>query len=222
MRDCSQHLEIVKLALCVDASGVSHHNGVLRSERRDEMHDQNIPAYARLAEHIVALKLLPRIGWLQRGVANAESVADHSFGLAALALVFTAADDSVDRERVLAMALIHDVAEALLGDLPFSARRLIGDAVKRDAERRALVELCAPLPGGERLIWLWEEYAAGATREARLVKALDRIETLVQALAYERAGNRLLNEFWIDATAGLDEFPDLKGFAAWLVEQRNG
>lgn len=185
------------------------------------MHDQNIPAYARLAEHIVALKLLPRIGWLQRGVAHAESVADHSFGLAALALVFTAADDAVDRERVLAMALLHDVAEALLGDLPFSARRLIGDAVKRDAERRALVELCAPLPGGERLIRLWEEYAAGATREARLVKALDRIETLVQALAYERAGNRLLNEFWIDATAGLEEFPDLKGFVAWLVEQRN-
>ena len=99
------------------------------------MTDQNIPAYARLADQIVALKLLPRVGWLQRGIANAESVAEHSFGLAALALIFTAADDSVDRERVLAMALVHDVAEALIGDLPFSARRLIGEAVKRDAER---------------------------------------------------------------------------------------
>ncbi len=186
------------------------------------MTDRNIPAYARLADQIVALKLLPRVGWLQRGIANAESVAEHSFGLAALALIFTAADDSVDRERVLAMALMHDVAEALIGDLPFSARRLIGEAVKRDAERRALIELCAPLPGGERLIRLWEEYAAGATREARLVKALDRVETLVQALAYERAGNRLLDEFWIDATAGLEEFPVLMAFVDRLAAQRNG
>ena len=186
------------------------------------MTDRNILAYARLAEQIVALKLLPRVGWLQRGIANAESVAEHSFGLAALALIFTAADDAVDRERVLAMALMHDVAEALIGDLPFSARRLIGEAVKRDAERRALIELCTPIPGGDHLIRLWEEYAAGATREARLVKALDRVETLVQALAYEHAGNRLLDEFWVDATEGLDEFPDLAAFVTWLAAQRNG
>ncbi|MGQ9548946.1 MAG: HD domain-containing protein [Roseiflexus sp.] len=186
------------------------------------MTDQNILAYVRLAEHIVALKLLPRVGWLQRGIASPESVAEHSFGMAVLALMFSAADDSVDRERVLAMALVHDIAEALLGDLPFSARRLIGDVVKRDAERRAMIELCATLPGGERLIHLWDEYAAGVTREARLVKALDRVEMLVQALAYERAGNRLLDEFWIDATAGLEEFPDLMAFVARLAAQRNG
>ncbi|MCS6940387.1 MAG: HD domain-containing protein, partial [Roseiflexus sp.] len=130
------------------------------------MNDQTAACYAQLAERIISLKLLPRTGWLQRGVTAAESVADHSFGIAALALVFTAADDSFDRERVLALALVHDFAEALLGDLPLSARRLIGEAAKRDAERRAMAELCAALPGGDRLMLLWEEYAAGETREA--------------------------------------------------------
>ena len=185
------------------------------------MNDPTVAIYARLAERIVSLKLLPRTGWLQRGVTAAESVAEHSFGIAALALVLTAADDSFDRERVLAMALVHDFAEALLGDLPLSARRLIGEAVKRDAERRAMTDLCALLPGGDRLMLLWEEYAAGATREARLVKALDRVETLVQALAYERAGNRSLDEFWVDAAEGLDEFPDLAAFVTWLAAQRD-
>ncbi|MCS6839426.1 MAG: HD domain-containing protein [Roseiflexus sp.] len=184
------------------------------------MNDQTAAVYAQLAERIISLKLLPRTGWLQRGVTAAESVAEHSFGAAALALVFTAADDSFDRERVLAMALVHDFAEALLGDLPLSARRLIGETVKRDAERRAIAELCAALPGGDRLMRLWEEYVTGASREARFVKALDRVETLVQALAYERAGNRSLDEFWVDASEELAEFPDLAAFVTWLAAQR--
>ncbi len=184
------------------------------------MDDQTAATYARLAECIVSLKMLPRTGWLQRGIPAAESVAEHSFGIAALALVFTAADGSFDRERLLAMSIVHDLAEALLGDLPLSARRLIGESVKHDAERRAMAELCAALPGGDHLIRLWEEYAAGTTREARFVKALDRVETLVQALAYERAGNRSLDEFWTDATEGLVEFPHLAMFVTWLAAQR--
>lgn len=184
------------------------------------MDDQTAATYARLAERIVSLKMLPRTGWLQRGIPAAESVAEHSFGIAALALVLTAADASFNRERVLAMAVVHDLAEALLGDLPLSARRLIGESAKRDAERRAMAELCAALPGGDHLILLWEEYAAGATREARFVKALDRVETLVQALAYERAGNRSLDEFWMNASEGLTEFPHLAAFVAWLAAQR--
>ncbi|GIW03089.1 HD domain-containing protein [Roseiflexus sp.] len=184
------------------------------------MDAQTAATYARLAERIISLKMLPRAGWLQRGISAAESVAEHSFGIAALALVFTAADDTFDRERLLALALVHDLAEALLGDLPLSARRLIGESVKRDAERRAMVELCDALPGGDHLVLLWDEYAAGTTREARFVKALDRVEMLAQALAYERAGNRSLDEFWVDATGGLAEFPHLAAFVTWLAAQR--
>lgn len=185
------------------------------------MDDQTAATYARLAERIVSLKMLPRTGWLQRGISAAESVAEHSFGVATLALVFTAADDTFDRERLLALALVHDLAEALLGDLPFSARRLVGESVKRDAERRAIAELCDALPGGDHLELLWEEYAAGTTREARFVKALDRVETLVQALVYERAGNHSLGEFWLDTDWGLEEFPHLVAFVTWLAAQRS-
>lgn len=184
----------------------------------DEQHSGEIVSlYARLA----ALKLLPRTGWLQRGVAQPESVAEHTFGVAALALLVAGAEPGLDQGRLLAIALVHDMAEALLGDLPASARRLLGADAKHAAERQAAAELFGALPQAGHYLALWDEYARGASREARLVKGLDRIEMLAQALAYERAGSRALAEFWEGAGAGWDdEFPTLRQLAANLIEQR--
>ena len=68
---------------------------------------------------------------------------------------------------------------------------------------------------------LWDEYARGCSREARLVKGIDRIEMLAQALAYERAGSRALGEFWEDIEDGWgDEFPILRELAAEILERR--
>ena len=173
--------------------------------------------YTRLA----TLKLLPRAGWLQRGVAQPESVAEHTFGVAALALLVGDMLPDLDRGRLLALALVHDMAEALLGDLPASARRLLGADVKHAAERRAANELFGALSQGAHYLALWEEYASAATPEARLIKGLDRIEMLAQALAYERAGSRALAEFWEGAERGWgDEFPILAQLAAMLLERR--
>ena len=202
------------------------------------MHEQTAQALLALYSQVAALKLLPRVGWLQRGVVVAESVAEHTFGVAMLALLIgdhigaVAADPGVaggagqpgaqiERGKLLAIALLHDLAEALLGDLPASARRLIGADAKRIAERRAIEELLAGLPGGAGYLALWDEYAAGESAEARLVKQLDRVEMLAQALAYERAGSRNLAEFWAGADQGWsDEFPLVRALGAELVAQR--
>ena len=70
---------------------------------------------AELARLAGALKRVRRRGWVLRGVTEPESVADHSFRTALLALVL-ARDDSFDRGRCVAMALVHDLAEAVVGD----------------------------------------------------------------------------------------------------------
>jgi putative hydrolases of HD superfamily len=201
------------------------------------MHEPTAQALLTLYSQVAALKLLPRVGWLQRGVAGAESVADHTFGVAVLALLIGehaggrppnpgaasgegAGKPQIERGKLLAIALLHDLAEALVGDLPSSARRLIGAEAKRAAERRAIEELFAGLPDRAEYLTLWEEYAAGASAEARLVKELDRLEMLAQALAYERAGSRALAEFWAGAERGWsDEFPLVAALAAELVDQ---
>jgi putative hydrolases of HD superfamily len=185
------------------------------------MHDPTSHNLLALYTQIATLKLLPRIGWLQRGIPNAESVAEHTFGVATLALLLGDTIGDLDRGKLLAIAMLHDLAEALLSDLPASAKRFIGAAHKHNAERSALEEMIERMPNRAEYLALWDEYARGCSREARLVKGIDRIEMLTQALAYERAGSRALGEFWEDIEDGWsDEFPILRELAAEIMEMR--
>jgi putative hydrolase of HD superfamily len=150
-----------------------------------------------------SLKRMPRTGWLMRGVPHVESVADHSFGVAFVALVLAdvlAANGDVGGEldvaKILTMALLHDLAEVRLTDLPVRAARLVSDAVKSQAEALAMADLLAPLPSAQRLKALWQEFEDRASPEGRLVHDADKLEMMVQCLRYEQAGSRGLDEFW--------------------------
>ncbi len=149
------------------------------------------------------LKRLPRSGWLLRGVPQAESVAEHSFGVAftalALADVLQASgglEGELDLEKVLAIALLHDLAEVRLTDLPLKAARLLPAQVKSEAEASAMADLLAPLPTGGRLAALWQTFEDSTSPEGRLVRDADKLEMMVQCLRYEQAGSRGLDEFW--------------------------
>ena len=146
------------------------------------------------------LKCLPRAGWVMRGVPSVESIADHIFGTAivALALAHVLNDDGhdLDVEQVLLMALLHDLAEVRLTDLPASAASLIPAEVKSKAEAGAMAALLAPLPGAGRLLDLWQSFEDRASPEGRLVRDADKLEMMIQCLRYELAGSRGLDEFW--------------------------
>lgn len=108
-----------------------------------------------------------------------ESTAEHSWRLCLMALVL--GDElGVDAGRLLRICLVHDLAEALTGDLPATVARIDGEKTAR--ERAALAELTATLPERARatILALWEEYEAGATPEARMAKGLDKLETILQ------------------------------------------
>ena len=111
-----------------------------------------------------------------------ESTAEHSWRLGLMALVLGESLAGIDTARLLRICLVHDLAEALTGDLPASAAGDAQRAGKPARERAALAELTAPLPEAPRaaIRALWEEYEAGATREAKLAKGLDKLETLLQ------------------------------------------
>jgi putative hydrolase of HD superfamily len=157
-------------------------------------------------EHVNALKRLPRTGWLLNGVAPCESVADHSLGVALLALALAETVNAgwaaeglerpLDVGRVVTIAVVHDLAESLLTDLPKRSTQLLGKAAKHAAEAEALAAILAPVPNGQAYARLWEEYNGAVSPEARLVRDADKLEMMHQALVYERAGNRTLQEFW--------------------------
>ncbi len=185
------------------------------------MHQHTAPELVALYSRVATLKLLPRTGWLQRGVAFPESIAEHTFGVATLALLVGDSIPGLDRGRLLAIVLLHDLAEVALGDLPATARRLLGAHVKHAAERTAIEELFAQIPNRDEYLALWDEYTTGSSAEGRLVKELDRIDMLAQALLYERAGNRNLDEFWLNAgQEWSDEFPIIRALAIQLARQR--
>jgi putative hydrolase of HD superfamily len=113
-------------------------------------------------------------------------VAEHSWRLALMAMLLRDEFPELDAGKVLRMCLIHDLGEAIGGDIPApeQARRREGGASagKAEQERRDLVTLLEPLPTARQLEFttLWDEYEAAATPEARLVKALDKLETILQ------------------------------------------
>ena len=157
-------------------------------------------------EHVNALKRLPRTGWLLNGVLPCESVADHSLGVALLALALAETVNaeweaeglqrSLDVGRVITIAIVHDLAESLLTDLPKRSTQLLGKEAKHAAEAEAMQSILLPLHNGDVYVRLWEEYNSAASPEARLVRDADKLEMMHQALMYERAGNRSLQEFW--------------------------
>lgn len=153
------------------------------------------------------LKRLDRTGWVLRGLApGAESVAAHSFGVGVVAMLL--ADEvksrgvEVDVERVLRLALLHDLAEARTGDMPRTMASYYGAQARRRAEGAAFVDLLGGLSVELREVYegLHADYEERGSLEARLVKAADVVDLLAQALAFERAGARELGEFWEGAT----------------------
>jgi putative hydrolase of HD superfamily len=150
------------------------------------------------------LKRMPRTGWATRGVSVVESVAEHSYGVAWIVLILVDAlndagtEPPLDRERVLIQAVLHDLGEVRLTDLPASATRLLDGEIKSRAEQQALQDLLAALPTALRDEYLarWQEFEDRTTPEGRLVRDADKLEMMVQCLHYEMAGHRGLDDFW--------------------------
>lgn len=134
---------------------------------------EGVLAFLREAER---LKTVRRSGWTSAG--DAESVAEHTWRLCLMALVLYGQDASVDLGRLLRICLVHDLGEAIGGDIPAPEQR----GSKSAEERGDLLKLLAPLPASirEDIVSLWDDYESGGSREARLAKGLDKLETILQ------------------------------------------
>ncbi len=144
------------------------------------------------------LKRTVRTGWLQRGIADAENVAAHSYGTAFIALVMVEViPEQLNLQSVLAMTLLHDLPEGLTTDIPTPTWKLFPHGTKTDVERSAMQVMLGDLPINQQLLAYWEELHENETAEARLVHDCDKLDMYLQAFMYEQqTGNRQLAEFW--------------------------
>lgn len=175
------------------------------------------------------LKRIRRKGWLIRGVADPETIAEHTFRV--LLVTWILSDDKkLDLKKALKMALIHDLCEVYAGDTtPYDhislseiTRREIIEKLpprkreekekvareRRAREQKALAEIVNNLPKKlkEEIMSLWLEYEEGSSVEGRFVRQVDRIENLIQALEYKDVDGELaINSFWLTVKELVDD-----------------
>jgi len=107
-----------------------------------------------------------------------ESVAEHSWRLSLMAFLLADAFPDMDMDRVARMCLIHDLGECFTGDIPSFAKT----EEDREKEDTLLARWVRALPAGVsgRMAALYREMDAQQTPEARLYKALDKLEAVIQ------------------------------------------
>lgn len=182
--------------------------------------NKKISQTLELFSTISKLKDIKRAGWALHGIQNGESVADHSFQVAIMAMSL-AHKVGVDQDRSVLMALLHDIGESVIGDVitERGGSKLRNHVQKHQDERNA-VRLILNKAEMDEYLGIFDEYVAGETPEAQFVRQLDKLEMAIQARKYELSSGIDLGEFYVNARKYisnqvlldiLDEVDDVKG-----------
>ena len=218
----------------------------------------------KFASLIGRLKTTPRTGWVRRGVPKWESVADHSWRVAALSLLLLS-DDShqqteatvssnhqtpptsppLDIAKCMQLAIVHDMAECLVGDI--APDDGVSSHDKHQRETTAMHQLANTLGkattttsttttranttasnvsqsspyASQYLQSLFDEYETRATREAKVVKDLDRLDMILQAMEYETVFGLDLGDFFTSTPPSKFQNAHLQSIAQQIHDTRN-
>jgi putative hydrolase of HD superfamily len=119
-----------------------------------------------------SLKTTPRTGWVNNGVAHPESIADHMYRMSLMAMVAAKEMPHLDPNKCVKLALIHDLAEAIVGDITPHDTVTKEEKAKLEADAMAKIRsMLGDALGGAEVEALWHEYEEGQTEEAKLLKA---------------------------------------------------
>ncbi|KAF3041800.1 hypothetical protein E8E11_005348 [Didymella keratinophila] len=172
------------------------------------------------------LKTTKRAGWRRFGIESCESIADHMYRMSILTMLAPSSVTSkIDILRCTRMALIHDMAESLVGDIT-----PVDPVSKEEKSRRETVTMdyiCTNLLGkfngglnGAEIRAIWQEYEDSVTPESLFVHDIDKVELLLQMVEYERsrACETDLGEFtWV---AQKIRSPEVKTWAEAVFRER--
>lgn len=165
------------------------------------------------------LKTTKRTGWVYSDVHQPESVSDHMYRMALIA--FSISPDPSRTPRLIKMALVHDLAEAKVGDIapadnvPKQEKYRLEEAVMRHIRD----DIFPNSSLGRELYNLWLEYELGLSDDAKLIKEIDKFEMIIQADEYERTQGKNLAQFFA-STADAFHSPIMKSLNSELREQR--
>ncbi|XP_013197073.1 5'-deoxynucleotidase HDDC2 [Amyelois transitella] len=173
-------------------------------------------------ELVGRLKHVKRTGWVICDINECESIAGHMYRMGMMTFLLTDQNNTtnLDRFKCLQIALVHDLAECIVGDItphcgvsPEEKHRQEDEAMKKIAELTGMA--------GDRMYELYKEYEFQSSPEAQFAKDLDRYDMILQAFEYEKREKapRKLQEFFT-ATEGKFKHPFIQGLVKELYKQR--
>ena len=134
-------------------------------------------------QKVLELKNIPRQGWKDKlDMDYVESVADHSYSTAMMSMVLSDLED-LDTEKIIKMALLHDLAESVVGDITPDR---ITNKRKIYVENKAMMQILENLPTSvsQQYIILWDDFQKNSSKEANLLHEIDKLEMAFQAKFY--------------------------------------
>ena|SRR2546429_1059316 len=150
---------------------------------------EDLEKIIKIARTAGYLKRLQRTGWARVGVVKPESVADHTFRVVLLCSVITS-DRDIDHKKLLEMAVTHDIGETATSDVRTEEgdRFVASQEAKDMLEESVMKDIFAPLYNGKHYLNLYYEFRDQSSKEARLLKQIEKIEMALQAVEYKEMG----------------------------------
>ena len=138
-------------------------------------------------QKVLELKNVSREGWKEKlEIINPESVAEHSYSTAVISMILSDLE-GLNTEKIIKMALLHDLAESIIGDI------IPGSITKNEKVRKeniAMKQILKNLPDkiAEPYFEIWNEYQKNSSQESRLLHDIDKLEMAFQAKFYQNKG----------------------------------
>ncbi|MBS7651321.1 MAG: HD domain-containing protein [Candidatus Bathyarchaeia archaeon] len=150
------------------------------------MKEEPFESVLRFIHDVGRIKSVIRTGWREKvGIEKPESVADHMYRTAVISMIISDLE-GFDTEKVLRMALLHDLAEAFTGDLTPTQKEIYTPSNFMELEEEAIRKILSNLPENlsNRYLSIWREMQDSESEEAKLVRSVDKLEMAIQAKEY--------------------------------------
>ncbi|KAJ5087689.1 HD domain-containing protein [Penicillium angulare] len=199
-----------------------HRPRCLLSPHPPEENSTSPVAFFHLIER---LKTTKREGWRRFGISHGESISDHMYRMSIMTMLAPPELASkLNIPHCTKMALIHDMAESLVGDITPADNVTKTEKARREGATMDYIvkTLLGNVPGGAlsgaEIMNVFQEYEDNQTPEAQFVHDIDKMELLLQFIEYERTHGVDLQEF--EYVASKVQLPEIQAWAAQVIQER--